>query len=99
MPVTRYSFHRICEAACGLKITVEDNRVTKIEPDQEHVVSKGYGDSLLKRGFMKRPRKGPENANKEGSTPSCWPSNWVSPSHWRGGSRQILPANMQVSPD
>jgi len=42
MPETKYTFCRICEVACGLKVTVEANRVTKIEPDKDHVVSKGY---------------------------------------------------------
>jgi anaerobic selenocysteine-containing dehydrogenase len=42
MPETKYTFCRICEAACGLKVTVEGNRAVKIEPDKEHVVSKGY---------------------------------------------------------
>ena len=42
MPEIKYTFCRICEAACGLKVTVEGNRAVKIEPDKEHVVSKGY---------------------------------------------------------
>ena len=42
MTETKYTFCRICEVACGLKVTVKKNRVTKIEPDREHVVTKGF---------------------------------------------------------
>jgi anaerobic selenocysteine-containing dehydrogenase len=33
---------RICEAQCGLIVTSEAERVVKIEPNTEHVASKGY---------------------------------------------------------
>jgi anaerobic selenocysteine-containing dehydrogenase len=36
------SFCRICEAQCGLKVSVENNRIIDIKPDEDHVVSKGY---------------------------------------------------------
>lgn len=36
------TFCRICEAQCGLKVTVENDRITAITPDEDHVVSKGY---------------------------------------------------------
>jgi anaerobic selenocysteine-containing dehydrogenase len=39
---TQYTFCRICEATCGLKATVEGDRVVALEPDTEHVASKGY---------------------------------------------------------
>jgi anaerobic selenocysteine-containing dehydrogenase len=39
---TRYTFCRLCEATCGLRVEIEDNRIAKIEPDPEHVVSRGY---------------------------------------------------------
>jgi len=39
---TELTFCRICEATCGLKATIEDDRVVALEPDQDHVVSKGY---------------------------------------------------------
>jgi len=42
MPETKTTFCRICEVACGLKVTVEDNRVIKIEPDRDHVVTRGF---------------------------------------------------------
>jgi anaerobic selenocysteine-containing dehydrogenase len=42
MVETKYTFCRICEATCGLAVQVEDNRVRKIEPDREHVVSEGF---------------------------------------------------------
>ena len=42
MPVTKYTFCRICEATCGLEVDVENNRVLEIRPNKNHVVSKGY---------------------------------------------------------
>ncbi len=38
----KYSYCRICEAACGLKLTIDGKRIEKIEPDNDHVVSRGY---------------------------------------------------------
>lgn len=42
MDGTHHSFCRICEALCGLKVTVQDNRVVAIHPDPEHVATKGF---------------------------------------------------------
>ena len=45
MTTTRKTtFCRICEATCGLQVDVdtEQNRITGIRPDPEHVVSRGY---------------------------------------------------------
>lgn len=39
----RVTFCRICESLCGMVATVEDGRVTKLRPDREHPLSKGYG--------------------------------------------------------
>jgi anaerobic selenocysteine-containing dehydrogenase len=39
---TELTFCRICEATCGLKATIEGDRVIALEPDPDHVVSKGY---------------------------------------------------------
>ena len=36
------TFCRICEAHCGMVATVEDGRVTKLRPDHDHPLSKGY---------------------------------------------------------
>ena len=36
------TFCRICEAQCGLIVNTEDNRVLGIEPNKDHVASKGY---------------------------------------------------------
>lgn len=38
----RITFCRICEAACGLRVRVEDDRVAEIRPDDDHPVSRGY---------------------------------------------------------
>ncbi len=37
-----YSFCRICEVACGLIVSVENNRIIDIRPDDEHVASRGF---------------------------------------------------------
>ncbi len=39
---THVTFCRICEAGCGLLAEVEGGRVTKLRPDPDHVVSRGY---------------------------------------------------------
>ena len=36
------TFCRICEALCGLRVTVDEGRVTAIEPDAEHVATAGF---------------------------------------------------------
>jgi len=38
----RVTFCRICESLCGVVATVEDGRVTKLRPDRDHPLSKGY---------------------------------------------------------
>lgn len=42
MTVQKTTFCRICEAQCGLVVTVDGDRVTEVTPDTDHVVSKGY---------------------------------------------------------
>jgi len=39
---THTTFCRICEALCGLRVTVEDNRVVEVHPDHEHVATRGF---------------------------------------------------------
>ncbi len=39
---THTTFCRICEALCGLQVTVEDNRVTQVHPDKQHVATHGF---------------------------------------------------------
>ncbi len=39
---THSSFCRICEALCGLQVTVKDNRVTQVHPDKEHIATHGF---------------------------------------------------------
>jgi formate dehydrogenase len=36
MSATVYTFCRYCSAACGIEVTVDDNRATKISPDKEN---------------------------------------------------------------
>ena len=36
------TFCRICEAQCGLTVSTEGDRVTGIEPNKDHVTSRGY---------------------------------------------------------
>ena len=39
---THHSFCRICEALCGLKVTVENNKVVAVHPDDDHVATRGF---------------------------------------------------------
>jgi anaerobic selenocysteine-containing dehydrogenase len=41
-PVEHQSYCRICVAACGITVTVEGDRVTKVRGDATHPVSHGY---------------------------------------------------------
>jgi len=43
MTETRTSFCRICEALCGLEVTLESGRITDIRPDDDHVATEGFG--------------------------------------------------------
>ncbi len=36
------TYCRICEALCGLKATVKDGKVVKVEPDKDNISSKGF---------------------------------------------------------
>lgn len=38
-----HTFCRICEALCGIEVTVDDGAITKIEPDEDHVATAGFG--------------------------------------------------------
>src|SRR2546421_2399358 len=38
----KVTFCRICEALCGMVATVEDGHVTRLRPDAEHPLSRGY---------------------------------------------------------
>jgi anaerobic selenocysteine-containing dehydrogenase len=40
--VQKRTFCRVCEPACGLVATVEDNELVKLEADKEHPISKGF---------------------------------------------------------
>lgn len=42
MKEEKYTFCRICEASCGLKVSVENDKVIDVKPDEGHVVTKGY---------------------------------------------------------
>ncbi len=39
----KYTFCRICESLCGLEVTLQDNEVVKIMPDDQHVATRGFG--------------------------------------------------------
>jgi formate dehydrogenase len=43
MPETHTTFCRICEALCGLEVTVDGGRVLDIRPDDRHVATDGFG--------------------------------------------------------
>ena len=36
------TFCRVCEPACGLVATVEDGRLTKLQPDRDHPITRGF---------------------------------------------------------
>ena len=39
---THTTFCRICEVLCGLQVTVENNRVTQLHPDKQHLTTGGF---------------------------------------------------------
>ncbi len=39
---THTTFCRICEALCGLQVTVENNRVTQVHPDKANIATHGF---------------------------------------------------------
>ncbi|MFW2390047.1 MAG: molybdopterin-containing oxidoreductase family protein [Polyangiales bacterium] len=43
MTETVHTFCRICEALCGLEVTVDGDQVVDIKPDDAHVATHGYG--------------------------------------------------------
>lgn len=43
MAETVQTFCRICEALCGLEVSVEGDQIVDIKPDKEHVATRGYG--------------------------------------------------------
>jgi formate dehydrogenase len=42
MPETHQTFCRICEALCGLEVTVDAGRVVDVQPDERHVATSGF---------------------------------------------------------
>ncbi len=38
----KVTFCRICEPLCGMVATVEDGRITRLRPDRDHPLSRGY---------------------------------------------------------
>ena len=77
MAQQKYTFCRICEAACGLKVSIEDGAVTRIEPDTEHVVSRGYAciKGLTAHDFRDSPDRitQPLKRTDSGFQPISWP--------------------------
>jgi formate dehydrogenase len=45
---THHTFCHICEQLCGLEVTTQDGRITRIEPDQQHPFS--WRDFCIKAG-------------------------------------------------
>ena len=43
MTETVQTFCRICEALCGLEVTVDGDQVVDIKPDDDHIATRGYG--------------------------------------------------------
>jgi anaerobic selenocysteine-containing dehydrogenase len=71
--LTHYRTCNLCEAMCGLKITVTDNTVTKIEGDKEdefsrgHICPKAYGlkDIYEDKDRLKKPLRKTESGEWE----------------------------------
>ena len=42
MPTEKVTYCRICEASCGLVATVDDGRLLKLRPDDDHPLSRGF---------------------------------------------------------
>ena len=42
MSEVHHTFCRICESLCGLRVTVDGDRITKVEPDDAHVATGGF---------------------------------------------------------
>lgn len=42
MEETKYTFCRICEALCGLEVTLEGGKIKQIAPDEKHVATEGF---------------------------------------------------------
>ena len=57
-----YSFCRICESLCGLKITTEADRILAIEPDREHVATDGF--SCVKGLYQHEMYSSPDRLEK-----------------------------------
>src|SRR5215213_7170007 len=41
-PTEHVTYCRICEPLCGMVATVDDGRVTKLRPDKDHPLSRGF---------------------------------------------------------
>lgn len=41
-PHTVHTFCRICESLCGLEVTVQDNKILGVKPDENHVATQGF---------------------------------------------------------
>ena len=39
---TRQTFCRICESLCGLEVELEDGKIRRIRPDENHVATRGF---------------------------------------------------------
>jgi anaerobic selenocysteine-containing dehydrogenase len=52
------TFCRICENQCGLLVTVENDRITRVRPDAAHVTTRGY--ACIKGLTMENVRASPD---------------------------------------
>jgi anaerobic selenocysteine-containing dehydrogenase len=37
-----HTFCRICESLCGLEVTVKNNKILEVKPDENHVATEGF---------------------------------------------------------
>ena len=73
---TTHTFCRLCEVMCGLEVTVTDGAITKVRPDGEHPVSKGFAcnKGLLSLDIHRDPARldRPLHRGDDGWAPQSW---------------------------
>ncbi|MBB3046980.1 anaerobic selenocysteine-containing dehydrogenase [Litorivivens lipolytica] len=83
MSETKTTFCRICENQCGLVVTVDNNQITHVEPDTEHVASKGF--ACIKGLSIEKMRTTPDRL----TTPLKKTATGFEPISWKQALSEI----------